>query len=82
MKINEVKDMNKRSDNEETGLEAFLKDALTYNDFKSIHTRLGISKKMCTAILRDPKKLDIIHLMKLSQMTHQPLECITKFILE
>lgn len=74
--------MNKTVNNEGTNLETFLKDVLTYNDFESIHTRLGISKKMLTVILKDPKKLDVSLLIKLSQLIHQPIESITQFINE
>lgn len=74
--------MNKKVNNETLSLRNYLEESLSYKDYISIPKHLGISKKMFTMILNEPRKLETIHLIRLSELTNQPIETFTKFIEE
>lgn len=72
--------MNKTKKNSKASFETFLKGTLSYSDFDALHTKLGVSKKMCTILLREPNKLHLKQILKLSELTKEPVEKLSEYI--
>jgi hypothetical protein len=72
--------MEKLKENRHISFETFLKSSLTVIEYEQIPISLGLSKKMFTIILREPGKLGLTQIKRLSEIIKKPIESITDFI--
>jgi hypothetical protein len=69
-----------KRNNIEISFESFLKGSMTALEYDELYKTLGISKRMFTLILREPSKMEINQVKKISEITKRPLESIVEFI--
>ena len=74
------KTMNNNLQHEISGLENYLKINLSWEDYENLHVKLGLSKKMLTLLLRDPKKLPCEVLMDLAAIAGKPINEFSDFL--
>ena len=72
--------MENNSQQEILCLEDFLKKYLSWEDFENLHQKLGLSRKMLTLLLRQPRKIPFEVLMQLSTIAAKPINEFTDFL--
>lgn len=57
-----------------------LKSKMAFTEFENLNISLGISKKMCTVLLRDPGKINTSCLLKIMELANLNFEDIKQYL--
>ena len=65
---------------ENTSFELFLKNSITAIEFEQLSETLGVSKRMLTILFREPNKLSIQQLIRLSKLMGKSMDEFKPFL--